>query len=384
MKRLLMVAVCLSALALGQTTINGGRTITGPLDASSATVTKPVKTGTSAPATCAVGELFYDTDEVAGLGLYTCTAANIWTRTPYAQGTAAPVTCTLGQVFFDTDAAAGSNLMLCTATDTWTAVSGGGGTPTDAQYVALAANGTLTNERVLTAGQGITITDAGAGNAVTVAGVGIMRPSLRLWGISYSMGSGTNVSSMGDVFSAQGTPSLSTASDANNGATVKYTTGATTDSDAGFYGNSKWRTGRSLYYSWRGYIGEKTAVRTWIGFSNAGSRATQMAGDDPAGKMAMFRFSSNASDTYWQCVTKDGSATVTSSNVAPSTSAPQLLEIEETALSWIFKIDGTTVCTHTTNLPPSGTNMAGWMMSRTLESAAKNIHYGHYYTEADR
>lgn len=46
---------------------------------------------------------------------------------------------------------------------------GGGGAPTDAQYVTLATNGDLSNERVLTAGSNITLTDAGAGGAITVA-----------------------------------------------------------------------------------------------------------------------------------------------------------------------------------------------------------------------
>lgn len=41
--------------------------------------------------------------------------------------------------------------------------------PVGAQYVTLAADSTLTNERVLTAGTGITVTDAGAGGNVTVA-----------------------------------------------------------------------------------------------------------------------------------------------------------------------------------------------------------------------
>jgi hypothetical protein len=45
----------------------------------------------------------------------------------------------------------------------------GGGAPTGAQYVTLATNGSLTHERVLTAGTGVTITDAGAGSTVTVA-----------------------------------------------------------------------------------------------------------------------------------------------------------------------------------------------------------------------
>lgn len=45
---------------------------------------------------------------------------------------------------------------------------GGGGAPSGAEYVTLLANGSLTNERVLTAGDAITLTDAGAGSTVTV------------------------------------------------------------------------------------------------------------------------------------------------------------------------------------------------------------------------
>ena len=44
----------------------------------------------------------------------------------------------------------------------------GGGAPTDASYVVLGVDGTLTDERVLTAGTGITLTDAGAGSTLTI------------------------------------------------------------------------------------------------------------------------------------------------------------------------------------------------------------------------
>ena len=46
------------------------------------------------------------------------------------------------------------------------------GAPTDATYVTLTSNGTLSNERALTAGTGITLTDGGAGGAVTIAATG--------------------------------------------------------------------------------------------------------------------------------------------------------------------------------------------------------------------
>jgi len=49
---------------------------------------------------------------------------------------------------------------------------GGGGAPTNAQYVVMTANGTLTQERVLTAGNGVTITDNGAGSTVVIDATG--------------------------------------------------------------------------------------------------------------------------------------------------------------------------------------------------------------------
>lgn len=68
---------------------------------------------------------------------------------------------------------AGANITLTDAGPggalTIAATGGGGGAPTGAQYVTLATDATLTAERVLTAGAGISITDGGAGNPVTIA-----------------------------------------------------------------------------------------------------------------------------------------------------------------------------------------------------------------------
>ena len=54
----------------------------------------------------------------------------------------------------------------------WGAGGGGGGAPTGASYVVISADSTLTHERVLTAGTGITITDGGANSTVTIAATG--------------------------------------------------------------------------------------------------------------------------------------------------------------------------------------------------------------------
>lgn len=47
-------------------------------------------------------------------------------------------------------------------------IGGGSGAPTGAQYLVLAADGTLTAERVFTAGQNVSVVDSGAGAAYTV------------------------------------------------------------------------------------------------------------------------------------------------------------------------------------------------------------------------
>ena len=77
---------------------------------------------------------------------------------------------------------------------------GGGGAPTDAEYVVMSLNGTLTNERVLTAGTGISVTDGGAGSNATIANTGVT-----------SLVAGTNitlspVSGVGDVTVTAATP----------------------------------------------------------------------------------------------------------------------------------------------------------------------------------
>jgi len=68
---------------------------------------------------------------------------------------------------------AGSNVTITTGSNGAITIDstggGGGGAPTGAQYVTLATNASLTDERVLTAGTGISLTDAGAGSTVTLA-----------------------------------------------------------------------------------------------------------------------------------------------------------------------------------------------------------------------
>jgi len=125
MKTLLFILA--SALAFGQTAlINGSsakfRNVTGTAAPSSGTC----------DASSEVGSFYVRTGNQASVPtqVYVCkqTGSSTYAWGPffgYTQ-TAAPATCATGELWFDTDATAGSNLNLCTASNTWTAISGAG------------------------------------------------------------------------------------------------------------------------------------------------------------------------------------------------------------------------------------------------------------------
>jgi hypothetical protein len=65
-------------LAWGQTQVDL-QSQSKNVDFSAASATRPIKTGTVLPGTCATGALFYSTSAAAGSNLFGCTATNIWT-----------------------------------------------------------------------------------------------------------------------------------------------------------------------------------------------------------------------------------------------------------------------------------------------------------------
>ena len=130
LSRLGLVISLTGASLFGQTTINGGRVITGTWDASGATASKPAKSGSVLPVTCGVGEQFFNTSATAGQNLYLCSASNTWSQL----------------------------------------VGGGGGSGASAtaSYVVTSLTGAPTNARNLTAGDNVALVDGGAGAPMTV------------------------------------------------------------------------------------------------------------------------------------------------------------------------------------------------------------------------
>lgn len=78
MFRILWTAAAVAVIASGQTQVDL-RTQTKSADFSGFNSTKPLTTGTSLPATCAIGQMFFLSSAPAGQNVYGCTTTNNWT-----------------------------------------------------------------------------------------------------------------------------------------------------------------------------------------------------------------------------------------------------------------------------------------------------------------
>lgn len=67
----------LASSAFGQTLVDL-RTQSKSIDFSELSSTKPVQVGTALPATCRVGQIFFNRGATLGANLFACTATNVW------------------------------------------------------------------------------------------------------------------------------------------------------------------------------------------------------------------------------------------------------------------------------------------------------------------
>jgi hypothetical protein len=86
---------------------------------------------------------------------------------PVSVGTSLPATCVVGQLFFNSSATPGNNLSSCTATNTWSSVGASLVTPLS---VALGGNGTSTPS--LVAGTNVTITGSWPNQTISSTATG--------------------------------------------------------------------------------------------------------------------------------------------------------------------------------------------------------------------
>lgn len=121
-------------------------------------------------------------------------------------------------------------------------------------------------------------------------------------------------------------------------------------------------------------LGATSGIRMWLGLATDGGIGSIFSNDTPTGEpMAMFRYSSNASDVNFQCVCGSGSGVpvVVDSGVTADT-ALHVFRITYDAITPAVKfwIDGNLVATVTTNLPSNSQKMCSFIHVDNVGAAA--------------
>lgn len=130
-----------------------------------------------------------------------------------------------------------------------------------------------------------------------------------------------------------------------------------------------------------------TTVRYWFGFAFEANFASQdMNHNIPTVPAVAFRYSSDAGDANWKCVTFDGGTShVVDSGVAIDTSVSHVFRIatEDGGVTFKFYIDGNQVASMSADLPAASVTMnpVVWMDNATTTNAVQmNVAYCLYHT----
>lgn len=245
-----------------------------------------------------------------------------------------------------------------TGTDVAWTTGGGGGAPTTSTYVTMTTDGTLTNERTLAVGTGLTLTDGGAGSTVTLDNdtFAITKKKMVYYDDFINGGYTWN-------FQASGTG-------------VSYTTTATNSTAIGeifpFTGTTA--TGYAVLaagYNAKGYnigIGAITLeyrilvpvlstgsqqyiIRLGLSDSNTNVEATN----------GIYFEYDQSTDTHWKiCTSSGGTRTKTASTQLVTTSYARLkIVVNAAATSVTYYYNDTSLGTISTNIPSGTANATG-------------------------
>lgn len=370
--------------------------------------------GTTAPATCVVGQIFFDTDGVAGSNLYGCTDTDTWTQQVmdggtgimvagntiavddavvprYYTGAGAPgFTCTPGRDFY-TDTS-GQTVYTCTASpNTWTRLDKDGHT----HAASAITSGTLplgrggTGQTTWTSGRCVQVSSDGtsleSASGACGAGGGSFDPldESVLWireefpnrstsTTAYSIGThGWAGTCTGGSYSYLATMTAS----ARTG--IAITTGATTGNSCSLgigangvnaswigrlFSTSTWTTWRAVI---RAGVPDTSSRRVFLGFLKSGSSID--------GQRCGFEYDTNLAESRWQYLCYDGTTTTkVDSGINVDTSVHTFRLWSNTSGDVTFQIDNNTAYTMSFSMTPA-VDPRFYVATRTDSAAAVHV-----------
>lgn len=184
------------------------------------------------------------------------------------------------------------------------------------------------------------------------------------------------VTSYGDTFTVQGTPS-SSAADANQPQCVNCASAASVGSLTGYYSSAIHYVGRNPRMATLLRLVELTNVVVYCGLHSGAANGLNNTDTPNTLSAALFRFSpTRAGDTTWKCITDDGTAQTTNDSLVVPTTNVLLLEIEIISGQRVnFYIDGRLVKSNVTNLPAASAMLRWQMVEEARDAAAHNIKF---------
>lgn len=210
------------------------------------------------------------------------------------------------------------------------------------------------------------LTNSNTGNALadhtkwSCVGAGATAPDYRIKGqVSQTSMAGTSLSSIGLLsnVTAIGTGTATVVND--GGRYISYASAASADADAGWdtsSSNSHTEHGLAPILEMRVYVVDVTAIEIFAGWDQQSATADLPLASTRSG--IGFAFDDSADTAFWQCVTNDGSTSITKvdSTVALTTNTFYDLKIDwTTAATPLWFINDVRVCSSATSDLPADT-----------------------------
>lgn len=228
----------------------------------------------------------------------------------------------------------------------------------DASFVTLGTSGNLANERVFTAGNHVTVTDAGAGSTVTVEWSPNPLKMARFWTDGCSAGDFSTLSA--------GTSAGVTANTANSDSTHPGTLSASTGSTTTGRSSSCYIESAAIQfgtYAWRSVgcfkiptLSDGTETfSVMIGFNDSYTSTTYT-------DCACFRYQHSANSGKLECLTRSnstGSPTDSGVTVVADTWISYEIRVNAAGTSVQFYLNGSLVQTHSSDIPTGSSRVLG-------------------------
>jgi hypothetical protein len=217
--------------------------------------------------------------------------------------------------------------------------------------------------------------------------LGVPKPNTRRWAYLVPEGlSADNFMNLeGDVDNVDNNAPTVIAATTSAPTMLDYATATSTNNYDNLYGQPNYNSSANPDFQAYLKLTATTNIRIWSGLTSDGG-GTMEGSANPAGNYAAFRYDTSASDTDYECITKDGTTqTITSSGIAPGTTGHKLeviLTLGSTNAQ--FLIDGAIVCNNTTHLPAASTMMRYDNEVTTLTAAAAHMQLGWVYVESNQ